>query len=60
MKENQAVRKAARSAGVPLWMIAVRLGVCEQTLIRWLRVPLTAEKERMIMVAISELEKEAV
>lgn len=60
MKENQAVRKAARAAGVPLWMIAVRLGVCEQTLIRWLRVPLTAEKERMIMVAISELEKEAV
>ena len=59
MKENQAVRKAARSAGVPLWMIAVRLGVCEQTLIRWLRVPLPTEKEREIMDTISELEKEA-
>lgn len=59
MKENQTIRKAARSAGIPLWKIAVRLGVCEQTLIRWLRVPLDGEKEREIMEAIAAIEKEA-
>lgn len=57
-KENQAVRKAARVAGIPIWKIAVHLGVCEQTVIRWLRVPLTPEKEKMILDAIAELEKE--
>lgn len=57
-KENQRVRKAARAAGIPIWKIAVRIGVCEQTLIRWLRVPLTPDREKMVMEAIAELEKE--
>lgn len=54
-KENQTVRRAARSAGVPLWKCALHLGISEPTLIRWLRVPLPEEKERRIMAAISEL-----
>ncbi len=60
MKENQTVRRAAKSAGVPLWKVAAAIGVSEPTIIRWLRFPLPEEKERRIMMAIATLEKEAV
>lgn len=58
-KENQTVRRAARSAGVPLWRVAAAIGVSEPTLIRWLRAPLAEDKERRIMATIAELEQEA-
>ena len=58
-KENQAVRRAARSADIPLWRVAVAIGVSEPTLTRWLRVPLSEEKEQRIMEAIASLEREA-
>lgn len=58
-KENQTVRRAARSAGVPLWRVAAAIGVSEPTLTRWLRVPLAEDKERRIMATIAELEQEA-
>lgn len=58
MKENQTVRRAARSAGVPLWRVAAAIGVSEPTLTRWLRVPLPEGKEQRIMAAISALEQE--
>lgn len=58
MKQNIGVRKAARSAGVPYWKIAEQLGVSEQTIIRWLRVPLPVDKENAIMAAISLIERE--
>lgn len=54
--ENAMVRKAARVAGIPLWKIAVAIGVSEPTLTRWLRTPLSPEREAVIMGAISELE----
>lgn len=57
--ENQAVRRAARSAGVPLWRVAVAIGVSEPTLTRWLRVPLSEDREERVMAAIAELEEEA-
>ncbi len=59
MKENQTVRRAARSAGVPLWRVAAAIGVSEPTLTRWMRVPLSEDKERHIMAAIAALEREA-
>ncbi len=58
MRENQGIRKAAKSAGVPLWKIAAELGISEPTIIRWLRFPLPAEKEKCIMEAISMLSQE--
>lgn len=58
MKENHAVRSAARSASVPLWMVAAAIGISEPTLIRWLRFPLPEDKEQRIMAAIAELAKE--
>lgn len=60
MKENQAVRKAAKSAGVPLWKVAAYIGVSEPTIIRWLRVPLQEEKEARILSAIASLAQEVV
>ncbi|MDE6997348.1 MAG: hypothetical protein K2P04_05670 [Oscillospiraceae bacterium] len=60
MKENQSVRKAAKSAGVPLWKVAAAIGVSEPTIIRWLRVPLQEEKEARILSAIASLEREEV
>ena len=60
MKENQGVRNAARSAGVPLWKVAAAISISEPTLIRWLRFPLPEDKERRIMAAIAGLAREAV
>lgn len=57
-KANQTVRNKARSNHIPLWRIALQVGVSEQTLIRWLRVPLTAEKETAIMDAIDTIAEE--
>lgn len=60
MKSNKAVRNLAKENHVFLWQIANRLGVSEQTLNRWLRTPLSPEKERAVMAAIVDLGKEVV
>lgn len=60
MKANETVRAAAKARGIPLWKIAIKMGVSEPTMIRWLRIPLSPEKESAILVAIDELAKEAV
>lgn len=57
--ENEKVRKAARTAGVPLWKVALAIGVSEPTLTRWLRVPLSPEREAVLMAAIDKLEVSA-
>lgn len=59
VNENQTVRRAARAAGIPLWRVARAIGVSEPTLTRWLRVPLSEDKERRVMAAIAALEQEA-
>ena len=56
--ENNKIRVAARVAGVPFWKIAQKIGISEPTLTRWLRMPLSAEREGIILAAIKELEKE--
>lgn len=58
MKANQEVREAARKMGVKHWQIAEHLGISEPTIMRWLRVPLSKEREQAIMTAIEELAKE--
>lgn len=57
-KANQTIRDTARANHIPLWRIALQVGVSEQTIIRWLRVPLTAEKESTIMTAINTIVEE--
>ena len=49
---NDSIRRAAKEAGVPLWMVAHIAGISEATLIRWMRVPLKKEKEDMLLDAI--------
>lgn len=60
MKANQKVREQAQKMGVKHWQIAERLGISEPTIMRWLRVPLSEEREQAIMAAIKELAKEGV
>lgn len=52
---NAKVRNAAKQCGVKHWQIAEQLGVSEQTIMRWLRMPLPAEKEKAILGAIHDL-----
>lgn len=56
--ENGFVRRRAKEAGVPLWRIAVALGISEPTITRWLRLPLPDCKERAILNAIDRLKRE--
>lgn len=39
--------------------LAYELGVCDETLCRWLRRPLPEEKRRLIMSAIDQLTSKA-
>lgn len=57
--QNENIRKAAKTAGVHLWEIAAKLGISEPTLTRWLRFPLSVEKECKVLDAIAELRQEA-
>ena len=54
-KENQKLREFAKARGVPLWRVAIALGVSEPTLIRWLRLPLSATMEQRIITVIQDL-----
>lgn len=55
---NEQVRAAAKKARIPLWRIANHLKISEPTMTRWLRVPLSPEKEKRIMDAINTIAKE--
>lgn len=56
--ENTEIRRMAKAAGIPFWRIAAAIGISEPTITRWLRVPLSCSKEKLILEAISKLEKE--
>lgn len=56
-KANTEIRARAKSARVFWWQVAQELGVSESTVIRWLRTELDADGKRMIMDAISRIEK---
>lgn len=58
MKANNTIREAAKRKGVKHWQIAEHLGISEPTIMRWLRVPLSPEKEKAVMEAIEALAKE--
>ena len=58
MKANQAIRDAAKQRGVKHWQIAEKLGISEPTIMRWLRIPLSTEKEKAVMDAIEAIAKE--
>lgn len=49
--ENLSLRQRAKSAGIPLWKIASCIGISEPTITRWLRVPLSCSKEKLIVAS---------
>lgn len=55
---NRGVRDRAKEAGVKHWQIALYLGISEQTFVRWLRVPLSQDREHQILEAIDALSEE--
>lgn len=57
---NKDIRKAARIAGVPMWRIAIVLGISEPTIFRWLRVELPEDKKAAVLAAIERLSREDV
>lgn len=60
MKANQKIRDLAKKHNVKHWQIAECLGISEPTIMRWLRVPLSPEREQAILAAIEEIAKEGV
>ena len=60
MKENILVREKIKCLNLKHWQIALTMGISEQTLVRWLRVPLSPEKEKAILMAITKLSEGAV
>jgi len=51
--QNTIIREKIRTAGVFQYEVADQLGVSEMSFIRWLRKPLSAEKEEKVIRAIS-------
>lgn len=60
MCANQKIKDAIKQANIHQWEVALEIGVSEPTLIRWLRTPLTAEKEERILTEIKKLAKEKI
>ncbi len=58
MIANKELREFIEKNGVKHWRVALHLGVSEQTLVRWLRVPLSTEKESAIRAAVGQIVKE--
>ncbi len=52
MKENAKIREEMRKNGVPQWQVAAQLYVSENTLIRWLRMPMSKDREEDVRRAI--------
>lgn len=50
----EAIKKEAKKNGVPLWLIADKLGISEASMTRLLRHELSTEKEAVILGIIQE------
>ena len=56
-KINEEIRKAATSAKVPLWRVAVEMGISEPTMTRKLRIELPAEEKQHILNIIKQVKE---
>ena len=52
---NEEIRNMSKQYNVPQWKIADKLGVCEQTYLRWLRHELPEDKRKAVIDAINEI-----
>ena len=60
MIANKGIRELIEKNNIKHWRVALQLGVSEQTLVRWLRVPLPKDKEDAIRNAVSQIVKEVI
>ena len=51
-KENAKIREDMKQSGVSQWEVAAQLHISENTLNRWLRMPLSKEREENVQQAI--------
>lgn len=57
IKANAEIRNALREAGVPVWRLALAMGVCENTILRRMRVELLAEDKKKYLDIIEKLKE---
>ena len=55
MKANMDIREWLYNARIPLWMLADAMGVHENTVVRWLRRPVTHDQRERIVQAIENI-----
>ena len=55
---NEAIKEYAARKKVLLWQVADRLGVVDTTLSRWLRHPLSKEKQELFLTAVEKIAAE--
>jgi len=55
---NNDIRKLAKKSGVPLWKVAEKLGVADNTLYRYLRYEMTEEQRAQYINIIKKLSQE--
>lgn len=53
MKANQSLRDKLKESGICYWQLAEYIGVHENTIVRWLRTPLSKEHEQLICYAMN-------
>lgn len=58
MKANNEIRTLAAENNIYIWQIADKLGVHENTLLRWMRKELPKETKDKILNAINEIRGE--
>ena len=58
MKPNNEIREVIKERGIKHWQLARILGISENTLVRWLRVPLTNERKKIIINALDSAAEE--
>lgn len=58
IKRNIEIREAMRKASLPQWKLAELMGVCENTVNRWLRTELPADKKKQMLQVIEDYDAE--
>ena len=54
MQKNEVIEQLAQK-NIPLWRLAAEVGISEGSLIRWLRFPLSGEREDRVRAALGRL-----
>lgn len=55
LQANHEIRSRLRALNIPLWMLAEKIGVHENSIIRWLRTDLGEDRRKAIEGAIQKI-----